>query len=115
MQNHRIDELADRSADRLAEDDHGSSLEPRRQAKERIWHELDAMRAEDKILVLTDEEERLLRSFRRFRCGGKPGAVFKWQTHPEAGAIAVPADPVLVQDPQDVSETPTAPATKSQR
>lgn len=52
--------------------------------------------------LVSDEEERLLKAFRRFKIGCKPGAVFKWQTHPEAGVIIV-QETGLISDPQEVA------------
>lgn len=54
-----------------------------------------------KAYVLGDEEERLLRSFRRFKATCKAGAIFKWQARPEEGIIA-PPEPALIRDPQEV-------------
>jgi histidinol dehydrogenase len=52
--------------------------------------------------ILTDEEERLLRSFRRFKATCKPGAVFKWQTRPVEG-VTIHEDTSLIRDPQEVA------------
>lgn len=75
-------------------------------AAETVRAEMAAMEAAGKVLQLTDEEIRMLRSFRRFRSiTTKPGAVFKWQTRPsEVDALVVEAgESVLIFDPQDVS------------
>jgi DNA transposition AAA+ family ATPase len=72
-----------------------AELDPIRklEARDRIHSAIEEMKEEGKALVLTDEEERILRAFRRFKNGCKPGGVFKWQTRPvETG---------LVRDPQE--------------
>ena len=102
MQMQRLTELSDRATAglnaKVAQD-----VDQAGAAAKQINTELAAMRDEDKILILTDEEERLLRSFRAFKSRShKPGAVFKWQTHPETG-ITTPPERVLIEDPQDVS------------
>jgi len=75
-------------------------------AQAAIQTELTEMVEQEKAFILTDEEERLLRCFRQFRARNiKPGAVFKWQTHPEAGVILAPKEGVLVRDPSDLNET----------
>lgn len=63
---------------------------------------VDKMVADGQAHLMSDEEERLLKSFRRFKVSCKPGSVFKWQTHPEAGVIVV-QETSLVADPQEVS------------
>ncbi len=47
----------------------------------RVKDVIEEMKAEDKVLVLTAEEEDMLRSFRRFKLRmRKNGEVFTWQT-----------------------------------
>lgn len=72
------------------------------EARGRVHAEIERMKDEGKALVLTDEEERMLRSFRRFQCGCKPGAVFKWQTRP-VEVVEIITDTGLIRDPQDIS------------
>lgn len=54
------------------------------------------------VLVLTDEEFAMVRCFRKFKAQKhKPGAMFRWQTHPETTAtstINTHADSVTVQE-----------------
>lgn len=102
MNSEKLPELTERSAEGL------ESLFKREMmlqlgAKEAVMREIEAMRSEDKILELTDEEERMLRSFRAFRLRCKPGGVFKWQTRPEAAPLIESESTGLIQDPQDVS------------
>lgn len=102
MQMKQYDELGDRAAAGL-NGTVATELHQAGDAAKAINSELAAMREEDKILILSEEEERLLRRFRAFKSTcDKPGAIFKWQTHPETG-ITTPAERVLVEDPQDVS------------
>ena len=98
MQEQKYNELEDR-ASLSAEVDTIRMLE----ARARVHREIEAMKEEGKALVLTDEEERLLHSFRRFQRGCKPGAVFKWQTRPVEG-VEIITETGLVRDPQEVSE-----------
>jgi len=65
-------------------------------ARSRIHQEIEAMRAEGKALTLTDEEIRLLESFRRFKIRmRKNGEVFTWQT-------ALPNGVELVKDTAEI-------------
>ena len=73
------------------------------EASEVIHEELAALRAQGRVLIFSEEEERLIASFRRFKATCKPGNVFKWQTRPAEGIIEPPT-PALVRDPQEVSE-----------
>ena len=78
----------------------------RKLAREAIQTEMDKMTEAGKILKLTDEEIRLLRSFRRFKATAKKaGEVFKWQTTPALAEVLVMdgGEPVHITDPQDVS------------
>jgi hypothetical protein len=69
-----------------------------------VKHRLKEMVAEDKVLIMSDEEERMIRSLRRFKATCKPGAVFKWQTRPTEGiTIHAGNAPALVYDPQEVA------------
>ena len=47
-------------------------------------NQLEKLAVTHDVAVLTEEEERLIYSFREFKLRRhKPGAVFAWQTHPE--------------------------------
>jgi hypothetical protein len=55
-------------------------------AKDAIDAEMKRLTEAGAVLQLTDEEMRLLRSFRRFKLtANKPGSVFKWQTQARWG------------------------------
>jgi len=54
------------------------------------------------VIVLTDEEIRMVRSFRSFRIRAKKaGAVFTWQTTPDERPIVPGDEAPLVVDPKE--------------
>ena len=76
-------------------------------AVETVRAEMAQMEAAGKVLQLSDEEIRLLHSFRRFKSTTtKAGSVFKWQTRPiEDGSLVIVAgESVHITDSQDVSD-----------
>jgi hypothetical protein len=85
MQEQKYDELENR-ASMTAEMDHVRKLE----ARSRVHQEIELMKQEGKALVLTSEEEDMLRSFRRFKLRmRKDGEVFTWQSRrPEGVQLA---------------------------
>lgn len=99
MQQDEFDALTTRSAQTLEETE--ELLSRKLRAQDVIRTELEAMRSEDKILMLTDEEERLLRAFRAFKLRTKPGGVFRWQTRPDS-EVVIAQETGLVQDPCEV-------------
>lgn len=99
MQEQRYEELETRAAAELEADER--TLAAKLQASKVIHNELESMRQEDKILLLSEEEERMIRAFRGFKVRTKPGGVFQWQTRPDAAVVAGQLS--LIQDPQDVS------------
>lgn len=100
MQEQKIEELEQRSSEALEREQ--SALMRKLEAQKIIHSEIEAMRAEGKVQSLTEEEERMLRSFRGFKARTKPGGVFKWQTRPDAEVVEAP-EVTLVTDAQDVS------------
>lgn len=101
-------ELEDRSTLAMLQRAELADAVKRMEAHARVNDVIAAMKEEGKALELTDEEERMLRSFRRFRSTiKKPGEVFKWQTRPMGGdALVIEAGgSVHITDPQDVSAT----------
>lgn len=86
MQELRYEELENRAA---------FAAEPldavrKAEARSSIFRELQKMRAEGKALTLTEEEENLLWSFRRFKLRmRKDGEVFTWQTRRPEGVQVV--------------------------
>ncbi len=74
-------------------------------ARERVVEVLEEKVDTGDVLLLTDEELRMVRCFRKFKLrNSKPGVVFKWQTHPEAGIVTVAEDEAaLIVDAQDAN------------
>ena len=80
MQEQKYDELETR-ASRSSEIEAIKILE-----RSRVHHEIERMKAEGAALVLVEEEERLLHSFRRFKLRmRRNGEVFTWQTRMPGG------------------------------
>lgn len=62
----------------------------RLESRARVHQEIEAMKAEGKALELSDEEIKLLESFRRFKLRmRKDGEVFTWQTRRPEGVQLV--------------------------
>ncbi len=81
MQELKYNELEQRSS-QSAELDAVRKME----ARSRVHGVIEEMKAEGKALVLTEEEENMLRSFRRFKIRmRKDGHVFTWQTRRPEG------------------------------
>ena len=81
MQEQKYDELETR-ASRSSEIDAIKILE----ARSRVHHEIERMKAEGAALVLVEEEEKMLHSFRRFKLRmRRNGEVFTWQTRMPGG------------------------------
>jgi hypothetical protein len=77
MQEMKYSELERRAAESAGALDAVKQLE----ARTRVRDVIDAMKTEGTAMVLTDEEENMLRSFRRFKLRmRKDGDVFTWQT-----------------------------------
>lgn len=86
MQEQKYSELETRAAALAEPADAFRQLE----ARARVYQEIERMKAEGAALVLTDEEERMLHSFRRFKLRMKKnGEVFKWQTSVPPGVQLV--------------------------
>lgn len=101
MQETKIGELSERAALMLEEQE--PLLTRKLEAQQAVMSEIEAMRREDEILTLTEEEERMLRSFRGFKARTKPGGVFRWQTRPDDAVVGT-LETSLITDPQDVSQ-----------
>lgn len=105
MQEEKYDELRNRSTDML---EHLFGQE-RAIAQQAVRSEMDKMVKSGEALRLSDEEERLLKAFRRFKGRMKKnGEVFKWQTRlstiDEALRLVEIAgdEDCLLVDPQEV-------------
>ena len=106
MNQQTYDNLGSSSADRLAELYAQTSQQ---QAQTIIHEQLENLRQRGDVLILSEEEERLLASFRRYKAAScKPGGVFKWQTRPAYIAtepeILAPPAVVHIRDAQDISK-----------
>lgn len=98
MQERKFEELEDRAS--LSE--HADSLK-QLEARQRVAGVIEEMKAEGKALELSDEEEQMLKSFRRFKLRmRKNGEVFKWQTRLPDG-IQVTETTGAIAHPQEVS------------
>ena len=86
MQEMKYSELERRASESAAELDHIRNLETR----SRVQSVIEQMRQEGKALTLSEEEERMLLSFRRFKLRmRRQGEVFTWQTRlPEGVQLA---------------------------
>ena len=70
----------------------------------RVKDVIEEMKAEDKILVLSAEEEDMLRSFRRFKLRmHKNGEVFTWQTILPKG-VQIAEETGVIVDPREIHE-----------
>lgn len=71
------------------------------EAKSRVHGELEAMKAEGKAIELSDEEVKLLQSFRRFRLRmRKTSEMFTWQTRKPEGVVLV-EETALIVSPEE--------------
>jgi len=76
MQERKFEELEDRAVDHSLKD-----LTQQLESRARVIKEIEAMKAEGKALELSEEEENMLRSFRRFKLRmRKRVETFTWQT-----------------------------------
>ena len=72
-------------------------------ARSVIHQQIENLKATGKVLILSEEEERLLASFRRFKATcKKAGEVFKWQTKPDKEVVIEAPQRVLIYDPAEV-------------
>jgi hypothetical protein len=85
MQEMKYDELERRAAD-TGELDAVRKLE----ARARVLEQIELMKAKGEALVLSEEEEKMLHAFRRFKLRmRKDGEVFTWQTRRAEGVQLV--------------------------
>lgn len=97
MQEQKFDELERRAS--LPEE---ADVIKKMEARSRLHHEMELMKAEGEVLILTPEEEDMLRSFRRFKLRmTKDGAVFSWQTRRPEG-VQIVEETANVLHPQEV-------------
>jgi len=99
MQEPRYTELGHRASEFLkaAQKDEVKRLE----AEATVGDVIEQMKNEGKALVLSDEEEQMLRSFRKFKLRmSKNGEVFKWQTRLPEG-VTLAEETGLIAHPQE--------------
>jgi hypothetical protein len=78
----------------------------RLESRTRVRDEIERMKASGEALVLTDEEERMLWSFRRFKLRlRKDGEVFKWQTR-RAEGVLLASETAEIVHPSEVPNVP---------
>lgn len=98
MNQENFSELENR-ASISAEMDHVKKME----ARMRVQQEIELMKSERKVFELTDEEEQMLLSFRRFKLRmRKQGEVFTWQTRKPDG-VQIASDTAEIIHPSEVS------------
>lgn len=95
----KFDEVRSKVADELRE-----KLGTLKEHAEHFAHQqLDEMVEKEDAYALTEDEERMLKAYRRFLARANPNQkVFKWKIPKEQG-IVVPPEPSLIQDPSDLS------------
>lgn len=97
MQEQKYSELEDRAIPSGITDE-VKKLE----ARQLIHEQIEAMRAEGKALTLSDEEFKLLESFRRFKLRmRKDGEVFTWQSRKPEG-VQLAEDTAEILHPNEV-------------
>ncbi len=75
------------------------------EARSRVAKEIELMKAEGKAIELSEEEEQLLRSFRRFKLRmRKSGEVFTWQTSLPEG-VQIAEETGLIAHPSEIARS----------
>lgn len=105
MKSEKFPELEERSAADMLQRAKLMDAMKRIEAHSIVSDVIAAMKEEGKAMELSDEEELLLQSFRRFKSIIKAKAIFKWQTTPIEGdgLLAVAGELIHITAPQDVS------------
>ena len=67
-----------------------------------IAEKVQQMKDEGKAHELTDDEESMLLSYKRFYAKSKPGSIFQWRTPRIQQGIVVPPEGSLLTHPQEV-------------
>lgn len=70
-----------------------------------IRNRLEEMKGDGSVLMLSEDEERMLRAYRSFRLRSKYGDVFKWRCHSKkdalTGSVEVCRETGLIVDPRE--------------
>ena len=99
MQERRFTELEERSRQAGLKD-----MFQKLEDETRVKSVIEEMKAEDKVLVLSAEEEDMLRSFRRFKLRmRKHGEVFTWQTRMPEG-VQLAEESGLIVHPREAAK-----------
>lgn len=78
------------------------ALEQKLAAKRKVEKALDEMVAEDKVLILNDDEEAMIRAYRRWRVRQtKNGATFRWQISFNEAEIEVVQETGFIAHPNE--------------
>lgn len=100
MQSQKFEELEDRAIS-VGQLDEIKRLE----ARARIHQEIELMKAEGKAYELTEEEERMIQSFRRFKLRmRKDVEVYTWQTRRPEGVQIVQETAEIIHPAEAVTE-----------
>jgi len=99
MNSEKFPELESRSSTALA--DRFSAM--KEHAEHFIHQKVQEMKDEGKAHELTDDEEAMLLSYKRFYAKSKPGSVFQWRTPRVQQGIVLPPEPSLLVHPQEVA------------
>jgi|SRR6185503_16503563 len=76
----------------------------RREAEKVVADQLNNMTKDGRAVLMSDEEDRMIRAFRRFKANvRKDGEVFKWQTTKPLTGVAIETETALIRDPQEVA------------
>jgi hypothetical protein len=100
MEDRKFEQLAEQSAKALEERE--TFFSRKLEARRIVELEIEAMKKAGEAHEISEEEIRMVRSFRRFKVTCKAGDIFKWQTRPIDG-VSIHVDTSLVKDPQEVS------------
>lgn len=106
MQEPIFDQLGESSSARLEDIFRQKSELKALEADAVIRQRLEEMKGDGSVLMLSEDEERMLRAYRSFRLRSKYGDVFKWRCHGKDAAITGEAIEVhretgLIVDPRE--------------
>jgi hypothetical protein len=102
MQEQKFRELEDRSSTEMLIRAERADLIKNLEARAHVQDVIKSMKAEGKAFELTDEEEKMLLSFRRFKLRmRKDGEVFTWQSRRPEG-VQLAAETAEIVHPGEV-------------
>lgn len=65
--------------------------------------QVEKMVEQEEAYELSDDEERMLKSYRQFVRSSRPGSVFSWKSLRCDNKILLPTEVSLIEDPSNVS------------